>query len=86
MNNFGPEETAAVNLDAAAPILVKATTFVGDAIHKQVGETLKLECLVDGIPPPNIIWYKVKNTVMTSPKVCREPSPESRFDKIRASY
>ena len=61
MNNFGSDEAAAVNAEAAAPIFVKATAFVGDAIHKQVGETLKLECLVDGIPPPNIIWYKVIN-------------------------
>ena len=46
-------------VEAAAPILVKTTSFYGDGIHKQAGETLKLECLVDGSPPPNIIWYKV---------------------------
>ena len=56
---FGSDEVAGV--EAVAPIVVKKTTFLGDGIHKQVGETLKLECLVDGIPPPNIIWYKVNN-------------------------
>ena len=42
-----------------APQIVKTTSVHGDAIHKRTGDTLRLECQVDGIPPPSIVWYKV---------------------------
>ena len=70
--NYGSSsEETALNVESMAPILVKATTFVGDAIHKQVGETLRLECLVDGVPPPNIIWYKVRSKLCQPCSVTR---------------
>ena len=59
---YGSDEV--VGVEAVAPVLVKTTTFYGDGIHKQVGETLKIECIVDGVPPPNIIWYKVRKCIV----------------------
>ena len=32
----------------------------GAHIYKKVGDTLRLECHVDGVPPPTIVWYKVR--------------------------
>ena len=43
------------------PILMKRTIVPdGSQIYKKVGDTLKLECQVDGMPPPTIVWYKVR--------------------------
>ena len=43
------------------PILMKRTLVPdGSHIYKKVGDTLKLECQVDGMPPPTIVWYKVR--------------------------
>ena len=33
--------------------------------YKKIGDTLKLECQVDGLPPPTIVWYKVRITERT---------------------
>jgi hypothetical protein len=63
--DFGSDEAGGIEA-VLAPVFVKKTTFYGDGIHKQVGETLKLECLVDGIPTPHIIWYKVKYLITNS--------------------
>ena len=42
------------------PILMKRTNVPeGSQIYKKHGDTLKLECQVDGMPPPTIVWYKV---------------------------
>ena len=42
------------------PLLIKRTMVPdGSHIYKKLGETLKLECHVDGMPPPTIVWYKV---------------------------
>ena len=29
-------------------------------VLRRVGDTLRLECYVDGLPSPSIVWYKVK--------------------------
>ena len=42
-----------------APQIIHTTSVHGEAIHKRTGDTLRLECQVDGIPPPSIVWYKV---------------------------
>jgi hypothetical protein len=43
------------------PILIKRTIVPeGSQIYKKLGDTLKLECQVDGLPPPTIVWYKVR--------------------------
>lgn len=42
-----------------APQIIFTTLVHGEAIHKRTGDTLRLECQVDGIPPPSIVWYKV---------------------------
>ena len=39
--------------------IIHTTSVHGEAIHKRAGDTLRLECQVDGIPPPSIVWYKV---------------------------
>ena len=44
------------------PQIIYTTPVHGEAIHKRKGETLRLECQVDGIPPPSIVWYKVSPT------------------------
>ena len=44
-----------------APQIIHTTSVHGDAIHKRKGDTLSLECQVDGIPPPSIVWYKVRH-------------------------
>ena len=44
------------------PQIIYTTPVHGEAIHKRKGETLRLECQVDGIPPPSIVWYKVSST------------------------
>ena len=42
------------------PLLIKRTMVPdGSHIYKKLGDTLKLECHVDGMPPPTIVWYKV---------------------------
>lgn len=41
------------------PQIIYTTSVHGEAIHKRTGDTLRLECQVDGIPPPSIVWYKV---------------------------
>ena len=47
------------------PILMKRTIVPdGSQIYKKVGDTLKLECQVDGMPPPTIVWYKVRINVL----------------------
>ena len=48
------------------PILMKRTIVPdGSQIYKKVGDTLKLECQVDGMPPPTIVWYKVRQMSMS---------------------
>ena len=48
------------------PILMKRTIVPdGSQIYKKVGDTLKLECQVDGMPPPTIVWYKVRRKSMS---------------------
>jgi len=42
-----------------SPVLVQRTPVFGGAIHLEEGDTLRLECLVDGAPTPTIVWYKV---------------------------
>ena len=85
--NYGSSsEETALNVESMAPILVKATTFVGDAIHKQVGETLRLECLVDGVPPPNIIWYKVRSKLCQPCSVTRRRWSSVWPDWLRAVW
>ena len=44
-----------------APQIIHTTSVHGEAIHKRTGDTLRLECQVDGIPPPSIVWYKVSH-------------------------
>ena len=44
-----------------APHMVKRTRTHAGFVHKRAGDTLKLECLVDGSPMPNIVWFKVRN-------------------------
>ena len=29
-------------------------------VLRRVGDTLRLECYVDGLPSPSIVWYKVR--------------------------
>ena len=45
-----------------APQIIRTTSVHGEAIHKRTGDTLRLECKVDGIPPPSIVWYKVSRS------------------------
>ena len=42
-----------------APFMVKSTQMVDGMVLRGVGETLRLECYVDGLPSPTIVWYKV---------------------------
>ena len=60
---LGPGRTSRPSTPANGipPQIIHTTSVHGDAIHKRTGDTLKLECQVDGIPPPSIVWYKVSN-------------------------
>jgi len=54
-------------VDGVAPMMLKHTQ-VHDAkvgILKASGETLQLECYVDGLPPPTIVWYKDGDILLT---------------------
>jgi hypothetical protein len=44
------------------PVMVQQTAVYEGAggIHKLEGDTLRLDCLVDGSPQPTIIWFKVR--------------------------
>ena len=42
-----------------APFMVKSTQMVDGMVLRGMGETLRLECYVDGLPSPTIVWYKV---------------------------
>lgn len=53
------EAGGAVRVGNFGPILIQKTPVMGDAIYHESGDTLRLECLVDGSPVPTITWYKV---------------------------
>ncbi len=44
------------------PVMVQKTAVFSGAggIHKLEGDTLTLDCLVDGSPQPTIVWFKVR--------------------------
>ena len=49
------------NNNGLKPKIIKRTMVPeGAQIYKKIGDTLKLECQVDGMPPPTIVWYKVR--------------------------
>ena len=47
------------------PVMVRQTPVYdgAGAIHKLQGDSLRLDCLVDGSPQPTIVWFKVGSTV-----------------------
>ena len=44
------------------PVMIRQTpVYAGaGAIHKLQGDSLRLDCLVDGSPQPTIVWFKVR--------------------------
>ncbi len=50
---------SASNFNSRQPSIVRRTRVDGAAIAKEAGDTLRLECLVQGNPPPVVVWYKV---------------------------
>ena len=60
------------------PILMKRTIVPdGSQIYKKVGDTLKLECQVDGMPPPTIVFCKTSLAPLVQ-------LPHSRSGELRA--
>lgn len=57
----GPHGQYSTPSTGIAPQIIYTTSVHGEAIHKRTGDTLRLECQVDGIPPPSIVWYKVSH-------------------------
>ena len=54
------------NNNGIRPHIIKRTLVPdGNQLYKKIGDTLKLECQVDGLPPPTIVWYKVRITERT---------------------
>ena len=51
--------------DFERPFIVKKTDVLGNAIHKEAGSTLRLECFVGGRPTPTIMWYKVSEEIQS---------------------
>lgn len=40
----------------------KTEIFAGneEGLHMEAGDTLRLDCFVDGSPQPTIVWFKVR--------------------------
>ena len=51
------------------PVMVRRTPVYdgAGAIHKLQGDSLRLDCLVDGSPQPTIVWFKVGSMVYGMP-------------------
>ncbi|CAB4067253.1 HMCN [Lepeophtheirus salmonis] len=54
------------SLDGVPPKWIRFTKYHPDyGLHFQTGELLKLECLVEGSPPPTIVWFKDGDILIT---------------------
>ncbi|GIZ03317.1 protein turtle [Caerostris extrusa] len=55
-----PKNGTWVHLDVHAPPHFKMKP--PDVVYVKVGESVSLPCEAEGTPPPNLIWYKVKES------------------------